>query len=165
MNKRKTEEEKKQQEVKLVPITIRFSEDAYNSIGTVASLNHMSKAEIVRLAVDRRLIEFLSTVYWADEEQGEAIRKELYNIGTALSNIEREINKIGVNYNQEIKLKHIQQKYAGKTDVYMLKRKIKEEDEVKAGTKDFSKDEFKKVMEDFAKISNSISRKLSGLRQ
>ena len=93
-----------------------------------------------------------------------AVRKELYNIGESLSKIRLELNKIGVNYNQEVKLKNIKQKYGGKTDnMYMLKRMLKEEDEVKAGETAFTTNQFKKVMADFAKISNNISSKITAL--
>ena len=158
-------EEAARESEKLVPITIRFTKGAMDVIDEVARKNdHMSKAEVVRIACDNRLIEYLSQVIYVDEEQGDAVRKELYNIGESLSKIRLELNKIGVNYNQEVKLQNIKQKYAGKTDsIYMLKRMLKEEDEVKAGETAFTTNQFKKVMADFAKISNNISSKITAL--
>ena len=157
-------EEAARESEKLVPITIRFTKGAMDVIDEVARKNKMSKAEVVRIACDNRLIEYLSQVIYVDEEQGDAVRKELYNIGESLSKIRLELNKIGVNYNQEVKLKNIKQKYGGKTDnMYMLKRMLKEEDEVKAGETAFTTNQFKKVMEDFAKISNNISSKIAAL--
>lgn len=101
------------QDNRLVPITVRFTADAMDVIQQIAEANKMSKAELVRMAVDDRLIKYLESVVFIDEDQGEKVRKELYELGTVLSEIKLELNRIGVNINQQTRIKNMQYKYGG----------------------------------------------------
>ena len=101
------------QDNRLVAITIRFTVDAMDVIKQIAEANNMSIAELVRMAVDDRLIKYLQGVVFIDEDQGEKIREELYELGTVLGEIKFELNRIGVNINQQAKIKNMQYKYGG----------------------------------------------------
>lgn len=101
------------QDNRLVPITVRFTADAMDVIQQIAEANKMSKAELVRMAVDDRLIKYLESVVFIDEDQGEKVRKELYELGTVLGEIKLELNRIGVNINQQTRIKNMQYKYGG----------------------------------------------------
>ena len=98
---------------KLVPITVRFTADAMGVIDEVAKANRMSKAELVRMAVDDRLIRYLKWAIFINEAQGEEIRKELYELGTILAEMKNELHRIGVNINQQTKTVNTQYKYGG----------------------------------------------------
>ena len=93
---------------KLIPITLRFTVDAMGVIDEIAKANRMSKAELVRLAVDDRLIKYLEHVLFIDAGQGEEIRRELYELGTVLGEMKYELHRIGVNINQQTKIKNMQ---------------------------------------------------------
>ena len=87
---------------KLVPITIRFSEGAYEAIEDVASECHTSMANIVRLAVDNRLAEYLGTIQYVNVEQGKDIAKQIACLQNTVSKMCSEVNRIGANYNQHL---------------------------------------------------------------
>lgn len=60
------------------------------------------------------------------------IHKEIAELGTELEKIRYELNRIGVNYNQEIRIKNIERKYSKRSDYDTLKKKEKEIEEVKS---------------------------------
>lgn len=95
----------------LIPITVRFNVAAMSVIDEIAKANGMSKAELVRIAVDDRLIKYLEQVIFLDKEEAEVVRKELYELGTVLGEIKYELHRIGVNINQQTKIKNMQYKY------------------------------------------------------
>ena len=94
----------------LVAMTVRFDKGAYNVIGDVAKRNGVSKADIVRFVVDNKLEKYLSDIRYIDENQGRTINKNIIKIGNILVSIRDELNRIGVNYNQEVRLKNLQNK-------------------------------------------------------
>lgn len=153
--------EDKPKDEKLIPLTCRFTASAYSVISTVADKNHLSKSEIVRLAADQRLIQYLSSVLWVEEEQGDKVLEELMKIGTELSNIRKELRRIGINYNQEVRLKNIEAKYGKRVDSpVLMKKKDSEIQKVKKDCTVFSKDEFKKVMKHFDKMSSEMGDRI-----
>ena len=120
-------------EGRLIPITVRFTTDGYDAICDLAEQYKMSKAEIVRLATDDRLIKYLGNTVYIDKEQGEAVTLAVGKIGTELEKIRLELNRIGVNYNQAQRLKNIQEKYKNRTDFDSIRYRMNEEDEVQSG--------------------------------
>ena len=98
---------------KLIPITVRFSPDGYAALSELSEKYNLSKGEIARIAIDDRLISYLGKVAFADPEDGAEIRKETAKISTEMERIRLELNRIGVNYNQEVRLKNIQAKSGG----------------------------------------------------
>lgn len=127
--KAKNDEKKKE---RLVPITVRFTPGAMEAIGDVARRHNMTKAEIVRIAVDGKLSSYLGNLVYVDDRKAQKIYKEVSELGTELEKIRYELNRIGVNYNQEIRLKNIERKYAKKSDYESIKRKEKEMDAVRS---------------------------------
>ena len=89
---------------KLVPLTVRFTGPALDTIRDIADEHGFSAAEIVRFTVDNTLKEYLGSIQFLDYEQGKKIEKQLAEIQTLTSQIGTELNRIGVNYNQEIRL-------------------------------------------------------------
>ncbi len=156
-------EASEKENAKLIPITIRFRKDAYESLKTIARQNHLSISEVVRIVIDNRAISYLKSVWYVPEELGTEIQKEIFDVGTSLQDIRNEVNRIGVNYNQEIKLKNIEAKYGKSTDIYQMKRKEKELSEVKTGSTSFTRKEFVGVLKKYESIAKKMAKNLNAL--
>ena len=136
-------------ENRLVPITVRFTVVAIEAIGDVAHKHSMTKAEIVRLAVDGRLSTYLGNLIYVDDKKADSIHKEISKLGNTLEKIRFELNRIGVNYNQEMKLKNIEKKYNKRTDYDSLRWKEKELEKVKSETLSLSTNDLNDIMEQY----------------
>lgn len=145
------------EQVKLVPITVRFSEGAMKVFDEMAQEHNLSKAEIIRLTVDNRLINYLGNVSFVNHEDAVKIREEMYNLTTELELIKRELNRIGLNFNQELKLKHIEKKYQNlrmNFDDIMMKQK--EEEEVKKDTSLLNQEELEALLSKYDDITKRV---------
>ena len=101
-------------EDRLLPITVRFTPDAWEAIRDIASSNCISQAELVRMAVSGNLGRYLGTIRVIDQDQADELKDEIARLFTVMSEIKGEINKIGVNYNQVVKNVNIARKYGGR---------------------------------------------------
>ncbi len=127
------EEEENEKYIPLVPVTVRLAPEIYNVISGIADRNDISKAEAVRLAVDNRILDYVGKVQYVNPEQGKEIKLLLGSLATEMHKIRLEINRIGVNYNQEMKLKNIEKKYANHRDIDSLMEMGREQEQVKKG--------------------------------
>ncbi len=108
-------------ENELIQVTIRLPLREKEKIDNLAKSGGCSTAEIIRRAVDGSLSKYCDRVQYVDVEQGEAVKELLGSVYTELSGMRTELNRIGVNYNQEVKLKNLERKYAeGKISVLEL---------------------------------------------
>lgn len=112
---------------RLMPITVRFSEEAMQAIEELAREYEKPKAEIIRAAVDNRLEKYLGNLVFIDAEQGAAIRKEVFDLASEMQAIKAELRRIGINYNQEIKLRQIEKKQRGGGNLYERMQRIEAE--------------------------------------
>ena len=94
---------------RLRPITVRFSQGAYDAIQD----NRISKAELVRMAVAGNLGRYLGTIKVIGPRQAEELKVEIVRLFTVISEVRNELNKIGVNYNQVVKNFNVARKYGG----------------------------------------------------
>lgn len=131
----------------LRPITVRFSPDAWEAIRDVAAENNLPMAELVRRAVAGNLAEYLGTIRIVDAEQGEEIKSAIISLLGTLSNIENELRRIGVNYNQAVRLKNIERKYSNTRDLSAAKRKSSEEQAIRQECKGFCKADLDTIMD------------------
>ena len=97
----------------LRPITVRFTEDAWEAIRDIAESNGLSQAEVVRMAVAGNLSRYLGDIRFVDPKQGEQIRRCVASLVDIVSAIRIELNRIGVNYNQEVRVLNTEAKYGG----------------------------------------------------
>ena len=97
----------------LRPITVRFTEDAWEAIRDIAESNRLSQAEVVRMAVAGNLSRYLGDIRFVDPKQGEQIRRCVASLVDIVSAIRIELNRIGVNYNQEVRVLNTEAKYGG----------------------------------------------------
>ncbi len=132
---------------KLVAMCVRFNPEAMNVINRVCKLNHISKAQFIRYCVDDRLAEHLKHTRLVDEEQADMLREEIYILNNALQEIRLELNRIGVNYNQAVRLQNIKNKYPDIMDTNLIQRRIEEEDEAILNT--LSKEELDSIISRF----------------
>ena len=97
----------------LRPITVRFTEDAWEAIRDIAESNGLSQAEVVRMAMAGNLSRYLGDIKFVDPKQGEQIRRCVASLVDIVSAIRIELNRIGVNYNQEVRVLNTEAKYGG----------------------------------------------------
>lgn len=100
MNNAKNEQD---EGLRLVPTTVRMTADATAAIDEIAAEHHMSRAMVIRLAVDNRLVSYLGQIRYVDSGQGEQIQTLLGQVFTEMDRIRVELNRIGVNYNQAVR--------------------------------------------------------------
>ena len=92
-------------------ITVSFCEKTYNELCGLAKEYGMSLSSVTRIALEENLRIYFGKVRYIDGEQAEEIRKTLLEILDSCRKIYNEMNRIGVNYNQEIRLKNAEAKY------------------------------------------------------
>lgn len=138
---------------KLKPVTVRFTGEAWEVLHDVAADNHITAAELIRLCVDNRLAAYLQTVDYIDAEQGAAILKEkrairetLLQVYNEMAAVRIELNRIGVNFNQEVKRRNILQKYRGTMDVSKLMEKQQELDKLDADSQGYSPEKMEELI-------------------
>lgn len=87
----------------LMPVTIRFTPDAWQALRDTAHQEGVAVAEIARLAITGKLGDYFGTVKCLDRAQASEIRMQVAELGNAVSRIGIELNRIGINYNQEVR--------------------------------------------------------------
>ena len=120
-------------------ITVSFCEKTYNELCGLAKEYGMSLSSVTRIALEENLRIYFGKVRYIDGEQAEEIRKTLLEILDNCRKIYNEANRIGVNYNQEIRLKNAEAKWnkASKWGQHRIDEKIK-------------------IMNEYEKIKNEI---------
>ena len=145
-------------------ITVGFDEKTYNELCGLAKEFGMSLSAVTRIALETNLGIYFGKVRYIDREQAEEIRKTLLEILDNCRKIYNEANRIGVNYNQEIRLKNAEAKYeAVKFDnsVGVFRRnEAKEEYEavksdVEANTY-FSKEEVDTLLNEYKNVTKTM---------
>ena len=94
----------------LLPITVRFKEGAWDVIRE----SGVSQAEVVRMAVAGNMAKYLGEVRYIDQAQAKEIKALIIELLDVASAVRTELNRIGVNYNQEVKAANASAKYGGK---------------------------------------------------
>lgn len=147
------------EEKKKVPITVRFNPDAMQVLRDMAAEHNTSVAELVRIVVDNRMVQYLGNVKYMDYDQGKEIQQQVSNLCNLMEEIRLELNRIGVNFNQEVKLKRIERKYENRTGISAMQRKLKERDAVMQG-EDLSKEELEEILNRFEAASTKVGEAL-----
>ncbi len=113
----------------LIKVCVRLSPEALEVIDAIAKRNNKTRSETIRLTLDGGLFQYLSKVMFVEHDDALEYQKCLTDIFSEMEVIGSDIHRIGVNYNQEIKLKNIQKKYAHMSNA--LELKMAEEQEIK----------------------------------
>lgn len=134
-------------ENELIQITTRLPLKDKEKIDRLAKSSGCSTAEIMRRSIDGSLSEYLGEVQYVDREQGEAIKKQLENLFSEISGMRMELNRIGINYNQEVKLQNLRtQIRAGKIGI---PEASKMHQSITAECKGFSPEAINEIMDRF----------------
>lgn len=94
-------------------VTIRFTQEIYEALNEISEEFDVSMATVIRLAVDNNLSKYLGEVKYIDTKQAKVINHNICTLGKELYDIKKQLNHIGRNYNQELKMKHIALKNGG----------------------------------------------------
>lgn len=148
---------KRSEKVELKPMTVRFSTDDWDTIESLARKNGINKTELVRIALAGNLARYLGTIRIINDKQATEIKELIKALLDEVSAVKIELHRIGVNYNQSIRLKQIERKYANsKSDVTAMLRKFDEEKAVKSECKDFSKDDLDALISRYEKATKQV---------
>ena len=143
---------------KLVPLTVRFTGPAIDTIRAIAKEHGFSAAEIIRFTMDNKLKDYLGSVQFMDYDQGEEIRMGIIDLEKAIANVGRELNRIGVNYNQEVKLHNIEKKRKESGDSGEL---IYQENKIKKSDRAFDKHEVEALFEKYEATAKMVADLIS----
>ena len=103
----------------MLPITVRFKEGAWDVIREIAEESGVSQAEVVRMAVAGNMAKYLGEVRYIDQAQAKEIKALIVELLDVTSAVRTELNRIGVNYNQEVKAANASAKYGGRAGAGM----------------------------------------------
>ena len=98
----------------MLPITVRFKEGAWDVIREIAEDSGVSQAEVVRMAVAGNMAKCLGEVRYIDQAQAKEIKALIIELLDVTSAVRTELNRIGVNYNQEVKAANVAAKRGGR---------------------------------------------------
>lgn len=138
----------------LTQFTVRLPQKIKDKIDNLAKSNGCSAAELIRLSIDGGLNKYLDEVQYIDKEQGEAIKGMFGKVFTEMANIKTELNRIGVNYNQEVKLKNLERKFSQRQ--IDMKELIREQDFIRKECKNFSPEAINELMDRYEQISEGV---------
>lgn len=145
---------------KLMPLSVRFTQGAWDAIRGVAAANHVSMAELVRLTVAGNMADYLGTVKVLDRKQATEIKELLRELMDEMVRIRLELNRIGVNYNQEVRLKNLEHKYKGKYSLTDIQDMMREKDQIEQECRGFSKGDMDKLMGEYEAATQKVGEAL-----
>ena len=134
---------------RLIPTTVRYPEGAMSIIRGVAEEHGCSAAELIRIATCGNLSKYLGGVAYVDAEQGKRIEELLREILTEMERIRRELNRIGVNFNQRMKLENIERKIKSTHVIRISMEYSEEKKKIEKGTNVLNKEELDTLMRRF----------------
>lgn len=141
-------------------ISFRVDPDVLEVIRHVAEDNDRTVSDVIRAVIDNRLLKYLDMVVYVDPEDAKEIRQILQTASDDISAIGLELNRIGVNYNQEIKLRNELRKYPDRQSQAEAQKRFMDE----AGQKYFSKDEVEKLMSQFNSAADKLGKALLAVK-
>lgn len=98
----------------LVSMNVRLTREAYDAVQDLADEYGVSKAMVIRLALSGNMGDHLGTVRYTDPQVEAELRRAAARIGDASAEIGHQLRRIGKNYNDALKLAHIEAKRGGK---------------------------------------------------
>lgn len=99
-------------------VSIRFTNEELQAIDKVALEHKMSRSEVVRLCVSGNVAN-MPSVTITDSEK---IAPILYELLTEMQAVKNELNRIGVNFNQALKIAQAERCYKITKDYNALKK-------------------------------------------
>lgn len=143
---------------RLRPVTIRLPEALWKGLRVVSEDRGCSMAALVRQVLEYGISDMDNMLL--REDQMAEIRTLVMQLMDAVSGVQRELHRIGVNYNQEIKLKQIERKYRNLTDMESRIMAIREKDAVQNDHNTLSKDELDRLMQRYTEATEKAGEVL-----
>lgn len=141
-------------ENELIQVTIRLPLKVKEKIDNLAKSGGCSTAEIIRRSIDGNLNKYFDGVQYVNREQGEAVQKLVGSVYTELYGIRTELHRIGVNYNQEIRLQNLGKKFSeGKIS---MSETLKMHQSITEECKGFSPEAVNEIMDRFDTIAEEF---------
>lgn len=158
---------------KLIPLTARHHESSYRAISELAEEFKVGKAVVVRMSTAGHLEKYLGQVRFIDEDEGRTINENIVNIGNLISEMRNDLRRIGINYNQEIKIRNIAKQIAIENEAYKKQERYadldmkmehfnkvenleKEMELLRMSSTDLTEETLENFMEKYEQISESI---------
>lgn len=91
--------------------SFRMTEPESNMIDKLAAEYDVTPSHVLRLIMSANMKKYFNDLKYMDHEQGAEIKEIITDIAEYLSKIRYELNRIGVNYNQDMKLRQAQKKF------------------------------------------------------
>lgn len=139
--------ESKPKKERLKALTIRVTPSMYDAITSVSEQKSVSKSIVCRLMFTDRLAEYLGTQNYIDKDDSKELIKLLNDLLTTVGQIKSELNRIGINYNQEVRLMHIREKN-GDNVIKMMQ----EEKEILNGVNTVNIEDIRKLIDQQDKV-------------
>ena len=103
-------EDDKMAEAKTIVKTVRLTQDEDEMIRQLASEFGMSGSQVMRYAMNSHMADYFSTVRYVDDQTARDIRTCIAKVGDELQQVRNELHRIGVNYNQAVRMVNIENK-------------------------------------------------------
>lgn len=150
-------------QTKKARISVSLEQNVYDEICRLACEHNVSMAYVIRFAVENRLKEYLGTIRYIDKAQGAEIIKYASEISDNSRHILSNIRRIGVNYNQELRLKNAEQKYQNiignkysSTATILAARDEYEKEKRQVESTCLDKDELYELLSSFEKLTDKM---------
>ena len=151
--------------------TVRFTEEETELIKQLADEYDLSDSQVIRLAMNGGMEEFLGNVQYVDKETGLAMKEAVMRCGNIMQSVQNELHRIGVNFNQAVKLEHIRRMEQaldrewkhGSVDARLgvaekRKQLAKEKEDIESGTGALSKEELDTLLGRYEDATKEVSK-------
>lgn len=91
--------------------SFRLTQSESDLIDKLAAEYDVTPSHVMRLVMSSNIKKYFGDLKYMDHDQGVEIKKIITDIAEYLSKIRYELNRIGVNYNQDMKLRQAQKKF------------------------------------------------------
>ena len=156
--------------VNMIATRIRFERDIYELVKKVAVEHNISMAHLVRITVGGNLHDFLKNVDFLDAKQGEEVIRAVNDLTNATLSVRNELNKIGVNLNQRIRILRQQNdimERSGKVSFDAIQAQMKEKQVREKELQKYEQDleRINQVMADYDVILKEVGEGLCQLQR
>lgn len=154
-----------------IPKTVRFTEEETELIKQLADEYDLSDSQVIRLAMNGGMEEFLGNVRYVDPETGLAMKEAVMRCGNIMQSVQNELHRIGVNFNQAVKLENIRRMEQaldrewkhGSVDTRLgvaEKRQAlaKEKEDIESGAGALSKEELDSLLRRYEDATKEVSK-------
>ena len=137
-----------------VKISIRIPQDLKNKLSLLSDQNSCTISELIRASLNNDFEKHINSIEYIDVEQGKRILDILFNMYTEISQIKLELNRLGVNYNQAVRMKHIENNY--RNHLISHREFLHEIESIHIECDDFSTESLDRLMKRYESCTNKL---------